>query len=87
LDSYLFIHSDKRRQRWHFWLDDPSFAPEIDRLSAFVRRLRREFEGRPDEVSAAALDFDRAELARFFTHLRDDLERFRASTFTESAAP
>ncbi len=87
LESYLFIHRDKSRQRWHFWLDDPSFAPEVGRLSAFVRRLRREFEGRPDEVSGAVLDFDRADLARFFTHLRDDLERFRASTITESAAP
>jgi GT2 family glycosyltransferase len=83
LESYLFINRERDRQRWHFWLDDPSFTPELDCLSAFVRRLRREFEPPAETVTRGALDFDRADLTRFFTHLRADVERFRSRSSGE----
>lgn len=83
LESYLFIHRERDRQRWHFWLDDPTFAPEVNRLSSFVRRLRREFEAPAEDVTRAALDFDRADLTRFFNNLRGEVERFRANASGE----
>lgn len=78
LEQYLVVDRADGRDRRHFWIGDPAFAAALEQLSRFVHRLQREFEPPTDAVARVVLDFDRAELARFFTQLRSDVERFRS---------
>lgn len=77
LDSYIRSPKTSVRNMSYFWLIDPSFQPEVEHLSSFVKRLKDAYKPPENEVSRAVMAFDRFDLKQFYVQLGENIKRFK----------